>query len=381
MLNFLKVRRKRFIALVIAFAIAAATLGVYINHRPGTNSTLDAQAQPQELSPIVAEDITRRGEYEKHFVRQDGSYAAAPYAHAVHYLSNGEWQEYDNTLEEVDGQDGAVLSNRDNPVSMSFAAETSGFLQTSGLLQPENSLVAVEQDGYGLSWNVFAVQAGGNGELTPIKSGVSPEIIKADTTGLSGDALRTAVTKNRSELVYRGVFGKDIDIRYTLFPSKVKEDFVVKSKNDIVSYVTKINVNKLTPVLLNDNSVSFNDTDGTEVFTMPAPYMTDSADEYSGDIAVSLEKSGEGEYTLTLTPDSGWLNDPQRVYPVIIDPTVTSDNSALNVIDTYTHPGDTAMQHRLEYFLRFGNRSGEINRVYIKHATLPNIPANTTITS
>ncbi|KKT20933.1 MAG: LamG domain protein jellyroll fold domain protein [Parcubacteria group bacterium GW2011_GWB1_43_8] len=35
-----------------------------------------------------------------------------------------------------------------------------------------------------------------------------------------------------------------------------------------------------------------------------------------------------GLYTLTLIADSNWLNDPDRAYPVIIDPTITHDESA-----------------------------------------------------
>ena len=38
--------------------------------------------------------------------------------------------------------------------------------------------------------------------------------------------------------------------------------------------------------------------------------------------------SDVGLYTLTLSANSGWLNDPARVYPVTIDPTITHDESA-----------------------------------------------------
>ena len=48
---------------------------------------------------IVREDASKRGEFEKHFVCEDGSYIAAGYPFPVHELSeSGEWMEIDNTL-------------------------------------------------------------------------------------------------------------------------------------------------------------------------------------------------------------------------------------------------------------------------------------------
>ena len=48
---------------------------------------------------ISADDISRRGDFEKHYLLSDGSFVAVSYAEAVHYRdANGEWAEVDNTL-------------------------------------------------------------------------------------------------------------------------------------------------------------------------------------------------------------------------------------------------------------------------------------------
>ena len=50
--------------------------------------------------------------------------------------------------------------------------------------------------------------------------------------------------------------------------------------------------------------------------------MIDSNNEISQSIAYNLEKNDDG-YEITIIPDKEWLHDSSRVYPVIIDPTIT----------------------------------------------------------
>ena len=48
---------------------------------------------------IVQEDISKRSAFEKHYLCSDGTYVAATYAEAVHYLDqSGQWQEVDCRL-------------------------------------------------------------------------------------------------------------------------------------------------------------------------------------------------------------------------------------------------------------------------------------------
>ena len=75
-----------------------------------------------------------------------------------------------------------------------------------------------------------------------------------------------------------------------------------------------------------NNAVEFTDADGETVATIPAPFMFETdrpAEEtLSNDIEVTLEPDGDGwRYQLSL--DDGWLDDPDRQWPVTLDPTVT----------------------------------------------------------
>lgn len=56
-------------------------------------------------SLIVKEDVSLRGEYEKHFICKDGSYIAASYQEPVCYMDDkGNWVNVDNSLIENNGR-------------------------------------------------------------------------------------------------------------------------------------------------------------------------------------------------------------------------------------------------------------------------------------
>lgn len=86
-------------------------------------------------------------------------------------------------------------------------------------------------------------------------------------------------------------------------------------------------------------------SDGEVVASMSVPLMWDSADEpVPVPVAAALEGTGS-DRTLVLRPDAQYLADPERVYPVTVDPTVvltaTGDTwvqSLLNTSSQYTSP-------------------------------------------
>ena len=63
---------------------------------------------------IIAEDITKRGETEKHFICDDGSYIAVSYPEAVHEQVNGEWVDIEYDVEA--GSDG--ISPADDSITI-----------------------------------------------------------------------------------------------------------------------------------------------------------------------------------------------------------------------------------------------------------------------
>ena len=89
-------RNTRLLSLLLCLAMLMALI-------PTSGLPVLGTAEETDISNevyIVDEDITKRGEYEKHFLCSDGTYRAVTYAEPVHYYdsSTGTWQDNDVAL-------------------------------------------------------------------------------------------------------------------------------------------------------------------------------------------------------------------------------------------------------------------------------------------
>ncbi len=78
----------------------------------------------------------------------------------------------------------------------------------------------------------------------------------------------------------------------------------------------------LIPELTEEGAIEFRDGEGSLAATLPAPMMEDSASNpaVSNAIHFELAQSGPDTWELTVEADRDWLNDPDREWPVRIDP-------------------------------------------------------------
>ncbi len=152
---------------------------------------------------IVSEDESLRGEYEKHFLCEDGSYVAVSYNTPVNFLDeDGEWQEIDNTLEEdVDENGNATLKNKNGLMDVEFAQNAAD----------ENKLVKVESDGYEVSWSVEAVTDSDLLAEKIIENALSEEYL----TEITDMTVNEAVTENEAATATEThVFNENFDFFY-----------------------------------------------------------------------------------------------------------------------------------------------------------------------
>lgn len=347
----------------------------------------DHPSSNEQSVHILQEDASLRGEYEKHFQNTDGSYTAVSYTEPVHMRRNEDWVEIDNTLTETMTSDGVRrFETRDGLMDVRFSDGTS------------DALVSVEKDGYAVSWSVEAAAPATEG-LADAASPASrrsnaapqPEMVILDTRNarakclaadiqeLTADEIQMTAPKAGSQLEYPNAFGEaaDVNLRYSVTPTSVKEDIVLEEFGGIASYTMVLTVTGLTAQLQEDNSVLFQNSAGDPVFFIPAPYMYDAADELSGQVDVTLSEAG-GMYRYTLTPDPVWLSSEDRVYPVTIDPTIMfaySTDVQQQIIDTYVNQNNNyegyTNVHNL-YKMTIGYRNG-INHAFVRHTNMPAI--------
>lgn len=268
-------------------------------------------ALPEEEAYILYEDTDMRDESTKYFRMSDGTLQAAQYATPVHFEQNGEWVDYDNSLDEVDADDsensGKLLKNKDltnrtADYSVRLSKKTNG-----------KKFVRLEKDGYKISWYYKNAD----------KSTAEIKKTEADDDPIVLENLTSAVT-------YKNVY-KDTDFEYIIGSDGVKENIILKSKKAPAEFTSEYKANGLAPVQADEKTIELQAADGTVIYTLTAPFMEDAQGAVSADIALTLVGNKNNTFTVKTSLDSEWLNAEDREYPVLVDPMLKTHQDAKEV--------------------------------------------------
>lgn len=332
---------------------------------------------------IIEEDISQRGEFEKHFLCSDGSYIAVSYPNAVHFKNDkNEWQDFDHSLK-LDTEKGLYKASGGN-FSVSLSQNTQS-----------NKLITLQNKSHEISWTIRADQGGSETvggivgkKLSEIKSLTSSDIKIAESEitefKKASDRLVShqdafALPKYSSQVSYSNVFaGNNISLRYTVDANRIKEDILIYEKSDLSSFIMDMQIGNLSASLNEDNSVSLLDKNGETQYQIGVPYLVDAAYEYSYDVKVTVEQSSSS-CKITYTPDEKWLNADERVYPITLDPEVTTNEYTSNMIDTFAWKNRLVDQSSKAY-LDVGVDSGDPSWAFIT-CTKPNVNSGYIINS
>lgn len=90
-------------------------------------------------------------------------------------------------------------------------------------------------------------------------------------------------------------------------------------------------------VIREDGGIDLIDEETEEVFYYFAPpCMYDAAGNYSEQVHYELETDAEQHCSiLSVVPDQKWLQDENRVYPVVIDPSAETSKTNRAIDDTF----------------------------------------------
>lgn len=333
--------------------------------------------------PEIADEIVSlRDEYTKYFRRTDGTYIAAKYATPVHFLKDGKWVEYDFTLtqkqtaRQLNTADSVLVPSRtdipvhfpsqlssdgNNEIRIGVADTVISFAPKSG----ENNLKTAKGD------------IATDGELISTavekQEGTSTYALRKNDATEEKKNAELKVAGQKSSLKYEEIFD-NVSLEYELTSNVLKESIVLNKKQSKNTFEFTMDLGGLFPKKEADGSIVLY---ADEEYTQPksqimAPYMLDSAGEYSDAVTMEITPDGD-KYTLTVTADKKWLNDKEREYPVIIDPTIRLDVSRADTIDCYVDNSEPSSSFPLDYFLYAGHSTLGKTRTFIKF-DLPALP-------
>lgn len=312
------------------------------------------------------EDTELRDAFTKHYRLSDDLYQAVVYPEAVHYLQNGEWQEVDNTLH-YQSETGTYQAQAWRH-GVSFAQNASS-----------SNLISFSDGDYTISWSVrFIGQTVGGAEVMQATENATlaaqGEVLSTSSMAtVSSVSMQKGFEKATSQIKYENVYQDAVDLRYSVAYGKVEEDIILTARPNFKSYQLVFQTGGLTVQKNAQNQLLFLNAEGTAVFTMATPWMKDSEANVSDAFSISVVQKGDVAL-VTYTPDMEWLCDEARVYPVLIDPSLTSQYYTSNYIDTYVFDDALASAWRAnETLMTVGNKDGDNYYAYIKILNLPEI--------
>lgn len=370
--------------------------------------SMTTQPMTDDTVYVLAEDNTKRTAFEKHYYCSDGTFVAVTYPEAVHYQNDqGEWMDVDLRLSE-------------NSVTNTYESQSGGFktvFTQSGIntgsdisvmagetVHSSIPTVSMETENHALSWSLvgampaagqasaYAMNTANVGSNAVISASANADMqvngeMKTSQPAFAVEKVAVtdpnafALSSVSNQVIYENVFGQDqnVSVRYSVSLNKIEEDILITAPTDMTSFSMQVECGTLNPVLNADNSVEFLDNQGQMVYHVSTPYLADAAFAISYDVDVTLSVQN-GTCTITYTPDAEWMNDPERQYPIMLDPAVTTKDYSAAITDTYVEQGvNTPMG--TQQWLYIQNTTDVKRAAVFKINTLPTVDPSLPIIS
>jgi RHS repeat-associated protein len=128
--------------------------------------------------------------------------------------------------------------------------------------------------------------------------------------------------------------GSGASVELSTLADGIKEDILIPGPSAPSTFHFELTASSgLTPELMEDGSVAFDDDAGKTIATLPGPTVSDASDgdqdglmgalvEASKAVHYNLEKGSGSSWELTVEVSREWLDQPGRAWPVTIDPSM-----------------------------------------------------------
>ena len=290
------------IGLSLPVEVYASTLPEKENNYSSFNNVV---GENPEESKIVKEFTNERTENSKEFLLEDGTKMIAQYNEPVHYKdSKGKWVEYNNTLSED------KTASPDEAGDSSYTNKSSDISVNLSNKAKSKNMISLQSNGYKISWGYD-------------NAGKSKADVKKNNEKTSGNDKFTTLKNITTETLYKGVFN-DVDLQYFVTTTGIKENIILKSSKAQNEFTLNYKIPNLTAKQKDDKTITLSDKDGKEIYTISAPYMYDANGSSSTQMKIEIVKQKGSNLQVKLTADYAFIHTIGRVFPVTIDPEITT---------------------------------------------------------
>ena len=290
------------IGLSLPLEVYASTLPEKENNYSSFNNVV---GENPEESKIVKEIADKRTENSKEFLLEDGTKMIAQYNEPVHYKdSKGKWVEYNNTLSED------KTASPDEAGDSSYTNKSSDISVNLSNKAKSKNMISLQSNGYKISWGYD-------------NAGKSKADVKKNNEKTSGNDKFTTLKNITTETLYKDVFS-DVDLQYFVTTTGIKENIILKSAKAQNEFTLNYKIPNLTAKQKDDKTITLSNKDGKEIYTISAPYMYDAKGSTSTQMKIEIVKQKGSNLQVKLTADYAFIHTIGRVFPVTIDPEITT---------------------------------------------------------
>jgi len=149
---------------------------------------------------------------------------------------------------------------------------------------------------------------------------------KNNTAIITMENTSSEIITKKDQTTYKNI-APHTDAVYKKIKNGVKEDIILyqpPTSPPVYKYILELK--NLKPHFFQGQYFFF-DEKGNSQLTIPKPFMFDSQNQQSQNVSISIKDN-----IITLTPDYNWLIDPQRQYPITVDPSIIIPDSPIQEV-------------------------------------------------
>ena len=159
--------------------------------------------------------------------------------------------------------------------------------------------------------------------ITKDKHQLKMKILKKKIKG------KNQIEKENDKIKYKDI-EEGIDLEYQCQENKIKESLIIKERQEKYEYDFEMDIGELKPIFnTKDNTLELQQ-EGQTIYKIQSPYMEDASHQRSDNCLYQIEQEGK-ILTIHLQCDEQWINKKERVFPIIVDPTIEVRNNEATI--------------------------------------------------
>jgi hypothetical protein len=174
----------------------------------------------------------------------------------------------------------------------------------------------------------YRVQIGDKKTNTPtVEFTTSGKSISFAIKGITSEISDPEILENK--LIYKDI-EDGIDITYQTLSNGVKEEIILNKETNQNSFLFDMTTKGLEVDTESDHQgrMSFTDSKGNRMFHFENPFAIDAAGNRTDNAYYQIIEGENDKDQLLIIVDPEWLQSEEREYPIVIDPTILTDDNA-----------------------------------------------------